>query len=231
MSKLSAEERALLKQTLVEQVIADTPVAIRLKYTGTGTITSVVVTNTTSVVLTTSDATLTFLFSAYATLGALVDAINAYSYWDAKILDGLRADSTQDSSLKSATVAISNGYYDLVVDTSTAKTLTYRVTGSREVSANRSKGHRVALIGASYYATLGAAALGGFRVYEWDPIKKTETLKYQRLSVSATTTDVTFASGNAKMGAGWGNDLIVRLIDGSSLSDTNAYLEAHFERE
>lgn len=205
-------------------IIDDTPVALRLKYKGTGTVTSVTVTTGTNIVAITSDGgTDTYKFSDYTTFGTLVDAINADGIFEAKILDGLRADASVSVLVDGAITISAKGYYDVKVDTSAQKTFTYRATFDREVGNDKwIKGHRVKLAEVLYNVNINAAAAQGFRIYEWDAEGKTETLIYTRASVDATNTTINFAAGNGFITAGVGNDLVVRVIDGTSVSDTSA---------
>ncbi|MFA5445144.1 MAG: hypothetical protein WC262_09275, partial [Bacteroidales bacterium] len=98
---MASLDSALLKQALqkgiVRRVTNDLAVGLRLRYIGTGTVTTVAATQATSVVLTTSDGGIdTYLFSDYATLGALADAINADGIFEAKVMDALRSENPDD---------------------------------------------------------------------------------------------------------------------------------------
>ncbi len=217
-------------------VVDDTPVAIRLKYKGTGTVTSVTVDTDQDITLVTSDGgTEAFLLATYTTMGSLVDAINGSAYWEAKLLDALRADATSGSPfIDDALVSISSdGYYNALVDTSVVKAMTYRATYDRGVGTNKPEGaHRVRLREIVYSLNISAAAANGFRIYEWDKSAKVETQRYRKASVDVTETTVNFASGQGRLDAGFGNDLIIRVIDGTSLTDaTGNFLECVFTRE
>lgn len=225
-----------LASNLARTVVDDTPVAIRLKYKGTGTVTTVTVDTDQDITLITSDGgTEEFLLATYTTMGTLVDAINASAYWEVKLLDALRADSTGSSPfVDDADVTISSdGYYDSLIDTSVSKAMTYRVTNDRGVDTKKPEGaHRVRLREVVYNLDINAASANGFRIYEWDKSAKTETQKYRKASVDATETTVNFASGRGYVDAGFGNDLIVRIIDGTSLTDAAGnFLECVFVRE
>lgn len=219
-----------------ERIVADGPVGLRLRYTGKGTITSVIVTAATDIVLTTSDATETFAFSSFTTMGDLAEAINNSLYWDCQLLDALRSDASASKLVAGTLAATSAGYYNVMVDTSALKAITYRCTYERDkygkFGSIKPKGaHRVHLREIKYYATLGAAAANGLRIYEYDPVLQSETQVYQATSVSATATTVNFASGEQVISSNWGNDLIVRIVDGSSVADSALYLEASYKAE
>jgi len=129
---MASLDSALLKQALqkgiIRRVANDGAVGLRLRYKGTGTVTSVAATQATSVVLTTSDGgTDTYLFSAYSTLGALADAINADGIFEAKVMDALRSENPDDFFVTTASQTATtddNGVvcYDLAIDTNVAAT-------------------------------------------------------------------------------------------------------------
>lgn len=219
-----AELNAYNAKWVAGNIIDDTPVAIRLKKLGTGTVTSVTVTTGTGIVMITSDGgTDSYTFAAYTTFGTLVDAINADGIFEAKILDGLRADASVSVLVNGAITISAAGYYDAKVDTDAQKTFTYRATYDREVGNDKLvKGHRVKLAEVLYNVNINAASAQGFRIYEWNADAKTETLIYTRASVDATNTTINFAAGNGFITAGVGNDLIVRVIDGTSITDATA---------
>ena len=230
------ELRNLNASSQARTVIDDTAVAFRLKYIGTGTVTTVTVDTNQDITLTTSDGGAEeFLLATYTTMGTLVDAINGSAYWECVLLDALRADSTASSVfVDDADVTISSkGYYDALIDTSVAKAMTYRVTYDRYPDTEKPSGsHRVKLQEIVYNLDINAASANGFRVYEWDALDKTETQIYRLASVDATETTVNFASGEGYITAGDGNDLIVRVIDATSLTDAAGnFLSCVFTRE
>jgi len=222
-----------LAQNKAATVLDDGPIAIRLKYAGTGSVTSVTVTTATNLVLVTSDgSTETFAFATYTNMGLLADAINASAYWECKILDALRPDETGNSDFVTGAKTITAlGYYDLTVDTSVAQNsdnefiYSYRCTYDRGVGSEAPKGsHSVKLSEAIYNVNVNGAEAGGFQIWEWDASAKTETLVYTTVSVDATKTTINFASGNSTLDAGVGNDLIVRVKDTTSITDADGNL-------
>jgi len=234
VSRNYAQTRELLAQNKAAMITADEPVAIRLEYVGSGTVTSVTVTTATDIVMVTSDGgTDTYAFATYTTLAALENAINGDGIFEARVLDAKRDDATDGSELADGAITKSTaGFYDVVVDTSTEQAITYRCAYDRLVKERIPSGnHRVSLNEFIYYATLGGASVDDVQVWEYDPAKNTETQVYQALSVSATVSTVRFGAGKGSITGGWGNDLIVRLVDPTSLSDTGLYLQTNYTIE
>jgi len=221
----SVQVKQALAKTVCGTVVNDTPVAIRMKYIGTGSVTSVATTTATQFVLTTSDGGAeTFAFATYTTMGALAEAINNSAYWDARVVDALRADLTADSPFvdNASLTVTADGYYDALVDTSVTKNMTYRCAYNRGVNWSEQKptgAHRVHLQSVVYKADIFSATANEFRIYEYNPTTLAETQVYQAASVDNTETTVNFANGEGKITSGWNNDLIVRILDDTSLAD------------
>ena len=221
----SVQVKQALAKTVCGTVVNDTPVAIRMKYIGTGSVTSVATTTATQFVLTTSDGGAeTFTFADYTTMGALAEAINNSAYWDARVVDALRADVTSGSPFvdNASLTVTSDGYYDALVDTSVTKNMTYRCAYNRGVNWSEQKptgAHRVHLQSVVYKADIFSATANEFRIYEYNPTTLAETQVYQAASVDNTETTVNFANGEGKITSGWNNDLIVRILDDTSLAD------------
>jgi hypothetical protein len=220
------QSRALAAQGIVAQVGTDTPVALRLKAkAAAGLVTSVTVTTATNIVaITANGGTETWAFATYDTVGKLADVINASAYWECKILDSLRSYATANQFVTGAIASSTTDgvtYYDVKVDTSTAKYFAYRLTSDRSVGQDKPKGsHRVHLLEFVYYATLGGANADMVLVYE---VKGTvETQKIAYTSVSATKTTENFASGQGYHTSADGSELVVVLKDASSLGDATA---------
>lgn len=232
MSSLdSLSVRQLAGSGVITQVGTDTPVALSLRYIGTGTVTSVTTTTATNIVMVTSDGgTDTYAFATYTTVGSLADAITNDGIFEVRILDTLRSKATASQFVTGAitSTATSGGkpVYDVLVDTSAAKYFAARLTYSREFQVDR-RAHRVHLQEAKYFATLGAAAANQFKIYRVDAAGTTETLVTQLLSVSATATTFSLASGLGKISSVNGGDIVVILADGTSIADAAAnYLYA-----
>jgi len=225
----SLKTRNLLAKGEVRQVGTDTPIAIRLKYIGAGTITSVTIDTATDFELITSDGgTDTYAFATYATVGALVDAINADGIFEAKVLDTVRSEATASQFVNGAITAASEdgvSYYDVTVDTDAADYFAVRLTFDRGFNKAHKASHRVHLQAIEYLMDLGTAAAGAVKVYEINGT--TETLRYSALSVDNSATAITWASGEGKISAGNGNDLVVKIDDsGNLVNSTSNYLRA-----
>ncbi len=236
------ETRIQLKRGIAANRTADTSVAIRLRYIGTGTVTSVKVTPATNIVMITSDGgTDTYAFDTYDTVGKLVDAINGDGIFEAIVLDTVRSFATAGQFMDTSSEGITAGTiregksdwttWDVKLDTSASKYVAYRLTASRAFGKEALKKHRrVRLQEIEYYATLGAAAADGVRVYEVDgSVGEQKILSYT--SVSATATTINFAGGNGSYTAEEGNDLVVVLIDGTSVDDSALALQVTGEIE
>lgn len=234
--------RAILTKGVVVSNGADTPIQIRLKYVGAVSVTSVTVTTGTNIVTVTTEAsgtvTKTYTFATYTTVGALADQINSDGLFEAKVLDALRSDATTggnyqiDGAITSGTDSNGNTVWDMLTDTSVFKAVTATITYSRAIGTGiLGRSHRVHLQEISYFGTLGGAGANLVRVY----IRRgtgvgaganTETQVYGDTSVSATATKINWDLGMAKISGGDGDSIIVRLQDGTSLSDTALVLRA-----
>ena len=224
----SVQVKQALAKSVCGTVVNDTPVAIRIKYIGTGSVTTVTVDTDQDITLVSSEAgvatTEEYTRIAYTTMGAMADAINNSQYWDARVVDALRADLTTGSPfVDNASVTISaDGYYDALVDTSVTFNMTYRCAYDRGVNWAEQKptgAHRVHLQSVVYRADIAQATANEFRIYEYNPTTLAETQVYQAASVDDVETTVNFANGEGKITSGWNNELIVRILDQTSLAD------------
>ena len=222
----SLQVRALAASGVAVFAGTDKSVALRLRYRGTGTVTSVTVVTATSVVTITSDGgTDTFLFSSYATMGALADAINALGVFEARVLDVLRSAASDDALLAEALTTTTqdengNAVFDLKVDTSGMFYVGACLSAARGFDSI-TKGHRVHLQAIDYVANMGTAASDQLKVYARKGTS--ERLIYSGLTVDTTATSVNFASGYGKLSSLDGEELIVTIKDGASMAD-GAYI-------
>ena len=203
------------------QVGSDEPVAIRLRYIGTGTVTSVTVTTATNVVAITSDGgTDTYTFATYTTVGAVADAINKDGIFEAKVLDALRSQASASKLLDGAITSGTDGkgvvVWDVKNDTSTALELGVCLTNSRDFDAP--KGHRVHLQQVVYSVNMGTAAADSFQIYKRDKAG-TEVKVFGQLSVDTTETTLTLASGEGKISGDADGEIFVRVKDAATLAD------------
>lgn len=220
---------------VVKRVRADVPEAVRLFYRGAGTVTSVTVTTATDIVLISSDGgTQTYAFGTYATIGALVDAINldynngdGAGKFEAIVVDALRSHATASQFINGVvSVAAdrdSSPYYPVKVDTSAAKIVSCAWAGSEFTNKHRPASRPVHLKQIQYFATLGAAGANGILIYERD-MSGGETQLMAQGSVSASAQTIGFGDGG-HMSVKPGSTLIVILADGTSISDTSLYLQ------
>lgn len=228
------QQRELNKRFVVEQSTVDTDIALRLKYVGTGTVTSVTVTTATDITFVTSDGgTDQYTWAAFTTLGALCDAINRDGIFQAKILDGLRSEATAASRFKTgALTAAHDGnclVWDMLFDTNTIapRRMCSRITYDRTFGSSQSliDGHRVSINELVSSFTLGATDALGIKIYECKPRSRggTETLVFQRTPTSGAVTTINWSDGKSAITAKEGNDLVVFVTDATSFG-ANDYL-------
>lgn len=217
----SLRTRYYASEGKVVRRLDDQPVAIRLYYKGGGTVTSVTVDNTAEdyELITSNGGTDTYTVAAYATVGALADAINADGIFEARVMDALRSDSTDDTMIDGAITAGTdedgNVVWDVKVDTSAALAAT--VTLSPKSRKDFKPGHRVHLQEIQYNENVSAAEANAVRVY----LRRgtTETQIWGAASVDATLTTINFANGVGKISGGPDDELIVRVQDATSLTN------------
>lgn len=213
--------RQALAQGTVVQVGSDSPVAIRLRYVGKGSVTSVTVTTATDIVTISTEGTKTYAFATFTTIGAVVDAINKDGIFEAKILDELRSAASASRLLTGAITAgtDTNGVrvWDVRLDTSTALRFVATITAHRDFDQPK---RRVRLQEFVYNATLGAA--GANNVEVWLRRGTVETRVFAGASASAAVTTVNFASGRGSITGREGDELVVILKDGTSIADAPA---------
>jgi hypothetical protein len=221
-SKDSLEVRNILAKGVAVWKGTDAPVALRLRYRGTGTVTSVAVITATHVQTITSDGgTDTYLFSAYTTMGAVADAINSAGIFECKVLDVLRS-AASDDALLAATLTTTtldeenNAVYDLVVDTSGMFGISVCLSNNRGFGKAET-GHRVHLQEIIYLANVNAVAVDQLRVTARKGAK--ERLLLAMPSVDNTLTDVTFAGGAGYISSDEDEEIIVSIKDATSLAN------------
>ena len=226
-SKDSLEVRKLLSAGKVIQRADDTSKAIRVRYIGTAGTPSIVITTATKIAMTDATATVDYAWATYATMGALVDALNGSGLWEAHLLDALRTDVTLNSFKSNTTVTPGtdeNGVvvWDLVHDNNIVSDATYFATVclSPFYNFDAPKGHRVHVKEISYNEDITAAA-GGVKLYVRSK-NGTETEIYSALSVDATTTTINWASGEGKISGGENQEIVFRVVTADALADQTA---------
>ena len=228
------EYQLMNRKGVVGQITSDTPVAIRIKYVGGGSVTSVTNTAATALVLIATDSagtssTVTCTYSTDDTVGEVVDRINASDLWEAKVMDCLRVLATDSSELGVDTGVLSTtavdgvNYYEVHADTSVTLQFAYRLTYDRAVGAEKPKGsHRVILQEIQYLLDVGTAAMDNFQVYETNPVGNSETQRLKMLNVDNSDTTKNWASGLGYITADYGNDLVVIIKDAATLTDSTS---------
>jgi hypothetical protein len=180
-----------------------------MRYIGSGTVTSVVVTPATNIVLTTSAGAVTYAFGTYTTIGAVVDAINGAGLFEAKVVDTLRSQASANTIVSTTITAgtDANGVrvWDALIDDSGATTIGVCLSPLGP-DFDMPKGHRVHLKELTYNAALTPAATG-VRVYLRRGTVETEV--YRATSVNTTTTTINWASGQGFISGGPDDELVV----------------------
>lgn len=219
--------RKALEKGTVRQVGTDTPIAFKLRYKGTGTVTSVTVDTATDFEVITSDGgTDTYAFATYATIGALVDAINKDGIFEVKIMDALRSLASASTLVDGAITASTdeNGVTVWNAKQDTSASLQFAVTLSPKFLFGAPSGHRVHLQEVRYAINMGTAAADSVQIWKR---KATlgggqETQLFGALSVDTTDTTISFASGEGKITAGNDEELIVLVKDAATLADASS---------
>lgn len=225
-------ERQLRKKGVAAIANVDLNVGIRLRYVGTGTVTSVTLTAATDVTVITSDGgTDAYTWVAYATMGELVDAINAAGIFEAKLLDTLRSKPTASAFANTGAVASTLFYgetiWDLLLDTSACDYIAYRLCYDRGFERANKNNHRVHLKEIKYLINLSGATASTVTVYDtsYDMGQpKEENAIYSVATVDNTVTTINWRSGASNLTAKEAHDLVVLIPDNDNFTNTAAYL-------
>ncbi len=217
----SLNSRALLAKGVVSQIASvAAAVGVRLQYIGTGTVTSVTPTTATNLVLVCTEGTYTYTFATYTTMAALVAKINGDGVFAARLLDVSGACATTGSQFKqNSAVTVSNGFYDLTIDGTTASEVSALITVDRlPVTPNNRGGHRVHLQTIDTTQTYAGGALS-IAIIERDIRTAAETtLATYAGGASTVAKSISFASGYGKITSGDGKEILVRTTGGTTLS-------------
>lgn len=222
----SIQIRQGLAEGVVVRTATDTGVMIRLRNLTGGAVTSVTVTTATNIVIITANGgTDTYAFATYATLGAVVDAINADGIFQAKILDGLRSDASASTIVTGAVTAgaDSNGVtvWDLKEDNSAKLSMTACLSAHRDWDT---PSKRVHLQEFRYSVNMGTAAADSAQVWLRKGVVETQLVGL--LSVDTTDTTITWANGQGKITSPVDGEIIVRVKDAAALGDSTNYVQA-----
>lgn len=228
------QTRKMLARGVIGQVGDHQAVQFTMKYVGGGSVTSVIVTTATDITMisvangvTYTDA---YTWAAYGTVGAMVNAINAAGRFEAKILDALSTTVLANTLSIAGTLAVdANGNYNIMSDTTNQFHLAYRLTYDRTFGTNARlrNGHRVSIQEIVTDLTLtGGAEANLFKIYECTPggnsapYAGAEILVYQKTPVTGSVSTTNWASGQGKITASEGNDLLVIVSDGAGVTGT-----------
>ncbi len=216
---------------------ARAPVALRLRYIGSGSVTSVTTTTTTSLVTVTVEdgttTTKTYLFASGATLNTVLKLVNAIrddGLFEVQVLDTLLSYPTASQFIDGAITlsASEEGYpvWDVKVDTDAADYLAVCLDPQERMFMRPKENHRVHLVGYEYTIDQSAAVANGEQV--WIRQGLTETQKIGRLSVdhATTLTTRTFAAGDGRISAPYGAQIVVLVNDPGNLANADGnYLQ------
>ena len=207
------------------------PIAFYIQYKGTGTVTSVILTTATGLILTTSDGGAeSFPFATYATIGAVVDAINTSSYWRARSHASLRSAASVSRLLGAPTTYTATtdeaGQSVYGIQLATATGLQYAVCLTPRFSFDSyARPRRVRLQEVKYTIDVGTAAADNFQVWHrrlGQGAGMVETQLLSRLNVDNSATTVNFASGYGTLDSLEDSELIVIVKDAATLADNAA---------
>ena len=228
--------RNYLERGVIGQVADHLCVQFKLKYVGDGSVTSVIVTTATDITMVSVGAdavTYTDAFTwvggatNYTTVGTMCAAINATGRWEAKAMDALSSTLLgADLSIAGTLSADANGEYSVMSDTTNQLVLAYRLTYDRTFKTNAKlrKGHRVHIQELITTITAGGPDANAFKIYECSQgdnsmsYSSKETVVYQKTPSNSAASTTTWASGEGKLSSNEGNDLVVVITDGASLT-------------
>lgn len=226
MSSSFFETRALAAKGAVTVSRDDTPIAVRLRYIGNGSVTSVTTTTATNLVTVSVESgatvTKTYTFATYTTVGTLVAAINTDGIFQAVALDSLLADLTTSSNFVTGAITAGtddNGVvvWDVLADTSVCKSITATLSLHRNWD-QIGQGHRVHVQEIVYNVDVNGALANSVRVYQRTP-SGVEKQLIGYVSVDVTKTTINWAGGTGKITGADNSDLIIRVQDATSVTD------------
>lgn len=218
--------------------VADSPVALAVKYIGTAVSATVTVVSATGitfkvgtagaeVVDTNVDGNGVVEFATYTTLGAVVDAINLSGTWKAEIVDGLRSDSVSSSQMlarSETTLAPTRiQVLSLFWDTSAHLAISYAISARRTNLNATQKGKTSVFKACNSLINTSGGETTLLRVYSVSRDRASATLLYSQVGADNTDLASTVASGHGDLRSAVGEDLLVRL-SAANLPDSGAYL-------
>ena len=165
-----------------------------------------------------------YTWANYTTVGALCAAINSAGVYQAKLLDTLSTAPTGAGLMIDGAVTIlSHGTYPLYGDMSNDNYIAACVSydAGFNVGYKNMDEHRVHIQEIVTNITCGGGAdTNAFKIYERTPVWRGggENLIYQKTPTSGTTSTTSWASGQGKITAHEGNDLLVIVTDATSMT-------------
>lgn len=229
-------------------LVADQGVALRIRYVGSPESSEdyadAVLVSATSLTLSingSADDTVgssgVLAFATYTTLGTLVDAINASANWEAEIVGGDRADTTDSSELLARSTSTFRPWKEIKLfwDSSAASKITYAFEPGQPFDSLRSPDrlrlHRVGLTRILALVNTSDSGTWDCTVYEVPPSKLNAEVKTLADYDTADNTALdTGALEEPYVHADYGNTILVEVYDGS-WADSGAYLKAYGKRQ
>lgn len=174
-------------------------------------------------------------FATYTTLGALVDAINLSSNWNAEIVAGLRSDSVSSSQLLARSTATFRMFQkvELKWDSSAATGLDLLLEPGIEFEKQLDSSavlHRVGFQRAVALVNTSDASATNILVYELKPDKSVVSKTLATFSAADNVEKDTGVDAEV-LHADFGNSILIRFRNSGGWVDTGAYLKVTGIRE
>lgn len=255
MNRYDAQLNSALRKSIGRHVIQDQGVALRIRYVGSPQSSSdyadAVLVSATSLVLSVNgvaDTSFaggsgTLAFATYTTLGTLVDQINSSPNWEAKIVGGLRSDSTGSSNLLARSTSAFKPWttVELYWDSSVYGFLTVLLEPGEDfdsvVKANSVKSqnksaqlHRVGFKRLICNDNNGGTAMTAV-VTELKPDHASTFRTLLSVAVADNTEKDTGLQNEPKFHADFGNDLLIKFGVSGDFVDSSCYLSVEGTRE
>ena len=248
MNPEQAQLDAAIKKAIGARVVADGGIALRIRCVAypesSAHYADAVVVSATSLVLsidgvadtTFRGATGTLLFSAYTTLGALVDEINSSSNWNAEIVAGLRTDAINGSELLARSTSTFRMFEETDLHFDSSDSGVYGISFllqsgiAFEKDADVLVKHRVGVKRVKWLCNTASGAVVTLACYELEPGHAASIGTLVADSAADNTEGDTGAADEPIAHAGYGNDILVRIVS-TEWVDTAAYLDVMGVRE
>lgn len=239
MNTTQAQVAKAIEKAVGSRIVADQGVAFRIRYVGTpesaAGYADAVLVSATSLTLSVNgvaDSTVgasgVVAFATYTTLGAVVDAINLSSNWQAEIVAGLRSDAVNGSELLARSTSTFRPFVtvELPWDSSDGGVLGLDVLlepGEAFGSADRAVQHKVGLTRVIGLVNTSGGESINITAYELKP-DKAAVFKTLATFIAADNTEKDSGATEVPLvEAGFGNSILVR-FRGTGWVDSGAYL-------